>query len=75
MDHLDSQRAKEFADPLHICLTWQEANTVSYNYLQDQLTAPIAIIRADMGGGERTPNCYYYNLCGMCGHAACEQDS
>ena len=59
LDQMQEDVSAKYIDALHICSTWKEANAISYKYLQEQLTKPIAILRAEMGTNNNgTHNCY-----------------
>ena len=46
---LEPDYVAELNNALHICPTWKVAKTISYDYLQNNLTEPIANLRAKMG--------------------------
>ena len=48
-DAIDLNELATFNNALHICPTWKVANRIFYHYLQNDLTEPIAILRAELG--------------------------
>ncbi|EJK59500.1 hypothetical protein THAOC_20264, partial [Thalassiosira oceanica] len=41
---MSPEQQQEFKDAIHICPTWSQANRKSFDYLNDALTEPIAIV-------------------------------
>lgn len=48
-DIMETHVATEFGDMMHIYPTWKIAKKIIYDYLQNDLTEPIAILIATMG--------------------------
>ena len=48
LDKMSPEQQQEFKDAIHICPTWSQANRKSFDYLNDALTEPIAIVRAKL---------------------------
>ena len=55
---LEPNVVAEFENVLHIYPTWKVVNKISYDYLQKDLTEPIAILRAQMGTNKEGGNNY-----------------
>ncbi|EJK66624.1 hypothetical protein THAOC_12444, partial [Thalassiosira oceanica] len=45
---MSPEQQQEFKDAIHICPMWSQANRKSFDYLNDALTEPIAIVRAKL---------------------------
>ena len=48
LDKMSPEQKQEFKDAIHICPTWKQANRKSFDYLNDVLKEPIAIVRAKL---------------------------
>ena len=48
LENLTKAERLKFKHALHLCPTWKIANAIVYDYLKDDMTTPIAKVRARM---------------------------